>query len=627
MRLNSLLIFSENNIDLMRAGPSESFSASLDIVSDTNSREAFKRAHDWLQDCVNSHRHIRKNIDYNYIPLRVLDVGLLLGNALGFDQSPERHRRNRSSYGDARLLKVRLIEAKQTFKEPIQYAALSYCWGDDLESVITTTRENYHAHKFEIPLDTLPKTVQDAITVCRRLGIQYLWVDSLCIIQNDNQDWRRQSAQMRYVYSNSHVTLAAHNASSCKQGFLGRQLCGYPDWQRPITSSTPSESKYFIRMMVKPGWFGKPTWSYSVPGITHAKVEPTSLMKRGWTLQECILPERVLHFTGWEMVWECSARHFCECGHVTAFEKHPGTAMLKTRLGRYPLMADNSKGWADLVQEYTQRELSVRTDKLVALSGLALSLENANTPLKSIYLAGLIRTHLARQLLWYVDDSIILACPRPSPYRAPTWSWASVDTPIKYDWQRSFRSHVVIHDDSTFCVPSDDFHPTGSVTDGEMVIEGLLAPVQLVTAERSARNTSDNLIVTSSIVRARSGFRFDITSDVQMGIDMRRGDPGFDCWVEGNCPLSSWEMAGMQCGKCHFELESNPKIWCLKVATQEEYGNEWVSFLVLQRANPIKGLAWERVGMGKIQTARGFETLCSDSTLFDGARTERIRVL
>jgi len=633
-----------------RGEPTGPFLSSLDIVNDTSSREAFRRAHDWLQDCITNHDHSEET-DTSFIPLRLLDMGEI--DLHRFEEPQEKHRRHRSS-GDTSTLRanpalqprLRLLDAKEKLKEPKPYVALSYCWGKDLELITTTTKENKDAHSREISFESLPKTLQDAVTVCRWLGIRYLWVDSLCIVQNDNQDWRRQAAQMRYVYSNSILTLTAHNAASCTKGFLGPQLSGLDSWQRSFT--TPGHSKkLFVRPTDIPGWHS----------------ESTSLMKRGWALQECILPPRLLHFTGWEMVWECSGRHFCECGHIEGLrdESPWRSPMVKTRLGLGSLIgprSGESKGWMDLIQEYSNRELSFGSDKLIALSGLALSLETSleyghdlrrvstterarktgpvSIPgsLRSIYLAGLIRPYLDRQLLWYAQDrrsrTLDIAVPahsRPS-YRAPTWSWASIDTPVRYRMKGTFQSHVVVDDSGTFCVPKDEFHVTGSVVDGELLIRGILAPVQLITAERLARtnvwDVSDNWIGRASIVRARDGVCCEIACDVPREIEMRRDDPGFDCWVRGKCQISPQDT---KCNKCHFEMESHPKVWCLKVATQKHYSDEWVSFLVLQRADAIKGLAWERVGMGRIQTAKGWERSDVDSRLFEGARIEKIRII
>ncbi|KAI1501586.1 heterokaryon incompatibility protein-domain-containing protein [Biscogniauxia marginata] len=127
-------------------------------------------------------------------------------------------------------------------KELVIYACLSYCWGADLEGVLQTTRNNIPDHEKGIELSSLPKTIQDAITVCRGLKISNLWVDSICIIQDDSEDWKCEAAQMMSIYANSHVTICALEPSSCKVGFLGEQLYGKPEWQRKVKMNVPIEA-------------------------------------------------------------------------------------------------------------------------------------------------------------------------------------------------------------------------------------------------------------------------------------------------------------------------------------------------------------------------------------------------
>ncbi|PQE20746.1 heterokaryon incompatibility protein [Rutstroemia sp. NJR-2017a BBW] len=109
------------------------------------------------------------------------------------------------------------------------YACLSYCWGTDLDNNVKTLKANLKQHLDGILISVLPKTIQDAVLVCQRLGIRYLWVDALCIIQDDEEDWENESIQMCDIYSGSHITIAAHRVESCKQGFLWKQEFGQPN--------------------------------------------------------------------------------------------------------------------------------------------------------------------------------------------------------------------------------------------------------------------------------------------------------------------------------------------------------------------------------------------------------------
>ena len=92
-----------------------------------------------------------------------------------------------------------------------KYTALSHCWGG--RQLNTTTKANYDAHRQRIEHTTLSKTVQEVIKVTQALGLRYLWVDSLCIIQDDQADWKNEAMRMSHVYEQSYCTIAAAAAS------------------------------------------------------------------------------------------------------------------------------------------------------------------------------------------------------------------------------------------------------------------------------------------------------------------------------------------------------------------------------------------------------------------------------
>jgi hypothetical protein len=101
-----------------------------------------------------------------------------------------------------------------------QYIALSYCWGKSL--AYKTNMANLQKHKEDggIKYTQLPKTLQDVVFLVRYLGIQYLWADCLCIIQDDTADWEHEASRMADVYSNAYLTIAATRSSHCGEGFL-----------------------------------------------------------------------------------------------------------------------------------------------------------------------------------------------------------------------------------------------------------------------------------------------------------------------------------------------------------------------------------------------------------------------
>jgi hypothetical protein len=118
------------------------------------------------------------------------------------------------------LVETRFLEMPHQPK----YAALSYCWGSkrDAAGQSTTTTTNFADWLTGIEFNSLSRVMQDAVIATRRLGIKYLWVDSVCILQDDGEDWARESAKMGHIYSNAFVTIGALASSSCHQGFLDR---------------------------------------------------------------------------------------------------------------------------------------------------------------------------------------------------------------------------------------------------------------------------------------------------------------------------------------------------------------------------------------------------------------------
>jgi len=166
---------------------------------------------------------------------------------------------------------------------------------------LTTTTKNLETHYQGVPLLSLPNTIYDAVMFCRGLRLQYLWVDSLCIVQDDRESWLVDSAQMGEIYSNGLVTLAIEEPTSCKIGFLGNQRFGSSEWQQKLVAQVSLEaggpaSELFIRP------------STSQPSNY---AERCSLDKRGWCLQESVLSTRRLCFDGNEMTWHCAHHEIC----------------------------------------------------------------------------------------------------------------------------------------------------------------------------------------------------------------------------------------------------------------------------------------------------------------------------
>ncbi|KAI4948951.1 hypothetical protein J4E91_005413 [Alternaria rosae] len=171
-----------------------------------------------------------------------------------------------------------------------RYAALSYVWGES--SPFATTRDNIEANKRGIHVDQLPKTLQDAISVAREMGIGYLWIDSLCICQDDSEDWSRETSRMGSVYSNAYIMLSATGSPSSTSGLSifspNRPAPIYSPFEYTTTNGIKGTLHAFSssrETAAKPSWAGD-----------NAMLKNEPLSQRGWALQECWLAPRVLHF-------------------------------------------------------------------------------------------------------------------------------------------------------------------------------------------------------------------------------------------------------------------------------------------------------------------------------------------
>jgi len=181
------------------------------------------------------------------------------------------------------------------------YVALSHCWGSSQHCVLTS--EKLAAYQISVPWERLPKTFQDAIIFSANLDVYHIWIDALCIIQDQPSDWEVESAKMADIYQNSYITLAA---TASKDGMGGL----YPDTHTAATAEcelyTNGPTGIRVRKKVR-HW----TWP-----PTKASSELYPLLSRAWAFQERILSSRTLHFCKKELVWECKEAILCECGSL-----------------------------------------------------------------------------------------------------------------------------------------------------------------------------------------------------------------------------------------------------------------------------------------------------------------------
>lgn len=378
------------------------------------------------------------------------------------------------------------------------YIALSYCWGTATN--LKTTSTTIDTWKAGIPWDQLPLSFRHAASIAVQLGIEYLWIDSLCIIQDDKVDWEREAGRMAQVYENALITIATDAAKDPTQGILV-QRSTQPEMRSEklnaqehdrinktscfyATNKEGRQMEVFVRELHQ--HFDlistSSTWDLTYP-----------LLFRAWTLQERLLASRTLHFTAYELVWECRRNLLCECGTIhrdfcgedwrgpkIAYDRAMAQVLAQSTIttngveGR-PLSKTLSATWARIVHGYSSRRLTHASDKLPAISGIA-------TKFASLSINGDVRTYLAG--LWKQDLSWLLCWrtihvrynDRLATYAAPTWSWASIESPVIWD-TRTFdtTSKVNILDAATISAGLGQ-NQFGSVRGGYIALQGLIQP-------------------------------------------------------------------------------------------------------------------------------------------------------
>lgn len=494
------------------------FISTRPIEQAVGSAEAFERASDWIHDCIGqplvNSGHVRcSKPNFTFNPTRLVEI---------------------SNVGNTYNLRLRDMGRS----DGVPYAALSYCWGGDQQ--IKLLRSLIPERQVSMPWEGLSKTIQDAIIVCARLSIRYLWVDALCIIQDDVQDKFREIPKMARIYSNAIFTIAASSAGSAQDGFLQDRMKGDDRIQA-----------FNLPYVCGKGILGS---------VTLARVEEKDepLDQRGWALQERILSPRTLEFGTRQTRWICqnfpngpkdgwrewpeNTPSRLDLSDLRAFQVEVGaldksdwrrylnwrssrlrfynsgdtnsTASPRQRINdfyreleeanggqvtndwRSNLLrrvrnlqphsrhqtADIEKGiqeWHDVVTTYTHRHLTDSRDRILAISGIA---ERYGRVFQDQYFAGLWMRSLCLSLSWYVESSDRQLAPQQ--YQGPSWSWVAINSPVRFSPGITVdgKSPELLSYDRALTDPTN---PYGTVQKGicRLVLKGRTLPGFLSTAD------------------------------------------------------------------------------------------------------------------------------------------------
>lgn len=423
----------------------------------------------WIRDCDENHKRCWADLKHldsevpteamTFLPSRMIDVGDALN-----DKHP-------------RLVITSEMQSRTWKGEATKYMALSYCWGpvDGTSKLLKTTHSTIGLRTEKIELNTMPQTFQDAITIARTLSIQYLWIDSLCIIQDDTRDWQIESSKMADIFSNAYLTLISASGSGCNDSFLSR---GLPDLSCTISlklnPGMAIQGQFSLRFRRRKGISDK-----------MAEIVGGKWISRGWTFQEERLARRVLMFGENKFFFDCKTLERSQ--DTDRYEFRPAwTASfvkgLKEDVNANPENVEASRHWEHwqtICMHYAYRELTFQEDKLPAISGMASQIAKK---VQSEYLAGLWENNLMHDLFWQTAAVAI----KPKNYRAPSWSWASLDGRIDWPLWRVFSSCSKCR---TYCTVLDvqttpaGLDPYGAVKDGFLKVRGNLQEMRVVRVD------------------------------------------------------------------------------------------------------------------------------------------------
>jgi hypothetical protein len=288
----------------------------------TGSDESLRQADKWVKDCSQHHEICQSSIDVERVlPSRLVDIGL-------------------SEESIVRVCNT------ATFPNSTRYMTLSHCWGK--KQIATLSLNNFATFEAGITISTLPQTFQDAIRISRFLGTRYIWIDSLCIIQDSKEDWQKESLRMDSVYSYSYCNIAATRSSDSHGGCFT---------ERPAQACHPVIINQLGALITE----GIPNEPYDVgpyySGLNNFwkdEIEDSVLLSRAWVFQERLLAPRVLHFARNQIFFEC--RQTCANESNPSGIRRLSRVSVKSSVGKLCAL-DKSSGFEKMAKPdiYIQR--------------------------------------------------------------------------------------------------------------------------------------------------------------------------------------------------------------------------------------------------------------------------------
>lgn len=346
-------------------------------------------------------------------------------------------------------------------------------------------------------VSSLPATLKDAVKVTRGLGIKFIWIDSLCIIQDSSDDKQKELPRMADYYRNSYLTITASTGAAVNSFLKSDGLCTKhpsPGIPKDVVPMGLLISPIFEVVEQKDGGTNRVGTRFTRDMICYTLVRKEvpyflsmeRISTRGWTFQERVLSPRNLIFGG-RLVWQCHTTQE-SAGGVPYWDDDAPTVDVRalgrslfnsyhkigsTHIGGPSIYKEQYDLWYRAVEEYSRRDLSVAKDKLPAISALAQVFQEL---IEDEYLAGIWRGDLLRGLMWCTYPTLNLT--KPDSWRAPSWSWACHDNEVSYKKMPPTYALPVARIIDSTATPLSNLLPLGEVSYGRLEIEGPVFEVE-----------------------------------------------------------------------------------------------------------------------------------------------------
>lgn len=357
------------------------------------------------------------------------------------------------------------------------YVALSHCWGSNEEAskIPVTTEDNFEERQARgVKVAELTRTFREAVDLTVRLGMEFIWIDSLCIIQDNKEDWENECPNMGNIYGRANLVIGAAHAKDGQEGLYHAREAphriefvspgGHPVKANVKAMCLPVSQDTILEQVHDVWKKGEQFWTAG----------HLPLMNRAWAFQERMLARRIVYFTPSELVWECRREASCECGDLqdprSAFPEFGPGRSLKTKYQHVVSWGSDSERtqfWHNITAQFSARQITYHEDRLPALASIARQIDMPGISKK--YICGLWRDNMRYELLWWSEFQanhpafIDNTHTRSTNQHIPSWSWLSIEGRVS-TWGCCIKPLIIINDVSYTLTTQDQYGPCKEAT-------------------------------------------------------------------------------------------------------------------------------------------------------------------